>query len=322
MMPGKQAGWAWIAASASAAAVLLGGCDTPPPAPAGRPVVFVSIPPQAFLAERLAGPWVDLDVLIGPGQNPHNYEPTPRQIAELGAAKVLFLVGVPFEKGLVEKIRGAAPAVELIDTSAGVPLRTMEHDCAEHEEAGHGAHGTASAPGDEHADDHSHATGAADPHIWLDPRNAIRMAGVMAEQLAHLLPAHAAEIRQRQAALTADLSALDADLRAALAPLQGQEVFVYHPAYGYFCDAYGLRQVPVEVEGKTPTVRQLVRLVQRARTAHVRVIFVQPQFNQQAADAVASEIGGAVVKLDPLARDYIENLRQIAAAVRGALTPA
>jgi zinc transport system substrate-binding protein len=116
-----------------------------------------------------------------------------------------------------------------------------------------------------------------------------------------------------------DLDRLDARLRESLAPLKGRDFFVYHPAFGYFADAYGLRQIPVEIEGKEPTARQLARLIDRARAEGVRVIFVQPQFSAKSAQAIATAIGGSVIPLDDLAKDYLANLAAMAEKVRGAL---
>ena len=120
-------------------------------------------------------------------------------------------------------------------------------------------------------------------------------------------------------ALVSDLNELDEDLKETLGPLAGESVYVFHPAFGYLTDAYGLVQVPVEMGGTEPSARELVYLTSRARRDGVRVIFVQPQFSRKSAEAIAAEIGGAVVPIDPLSSDYIENLRNIAARMRSAL---
>ena len=101
--------------------------------------------------------------------------------------------------------------------------------------------------------------------------------------------------------------------------MEGRSFFVFHPSFGYFADDYGLEQVAVETGGSEPSARQLARLIREARDAEVRVIFVQPQFSRKSAETIASEIGGAVVPIDPLARDYIENLERMARAVEEGL---
>jgi len=96
-------------------------------------------------------------------------------------------------------------------------------------------------------------------------------------------------------------------------------MYVFHPAFGYFADAYGLTQVPVEFEGKEPGARQLAGLIDRARADGVRVIFVQPQFSGKSAAVVAAAIGGAVIPINPLSRDYLANLEAMASAVEQGL---
>ena len=119
--------------------------------------------------------------------------------------------------------------------------------------------------------------------------------------------------------LDSDLARVDAELAAALAPLKGRAFYVFHPCLGYFARDYGLTQRSVETGGKSPGARHLKQLIARARADGVKVIFVQPQFPQDAARTVAEKIGGAVVPLDPLARDIIANLRRTAAALKKAL---
>src|SRR5262249_48962959 len=116
-----------------------------------------------------------------------------------------------------------------------------------------------------------------------------------------------------------ELDALERRLEASLAPYRGQAFYVFHPAFGYFADAYGLRQESVESEGKPPTPRQLVKLIQKARADHVKIIFLQPRFNQQAAESIAQSLGGAVMPMDDLAYDVVENLNKIAVVVGNAL---
>jgi len=292
-----------------AAAAALAGCGTAPSSPvpaAGKIQVFVSILPQVYFVERIGGAYVAASALVGPGQSPHTFEPTPMQMAKLSEARLFFAIGWPFEKQLVEKIKGASPDLRIVDTRQGIALRRMTSA----ESAADEDHDVAAAPG---------ALGEPDPHFWLSPRLAKIMASTIARALAEIAPAHAAEFQKNLEDLDADLDRLDAALAKALAPLKGKDFFVYHPAFGYFADAYGLRQVPVEIEGKEPTARPLAALVARARAEGVKVIFVQPQFSAKSAEAIARTIGGAVVPMDDLAPDYIANLNDMAEKVRKAL---
>jgi len=264
---------------------------------------FVSIPPQACIVERIGGDRVDVHVLVQPGQNPHNYDPTPRQMADLARARVFFRIGVPFEDVCVAKIAQTLKGLEIVDTRKGIQLRRMVA-CDDHD----------------HHHDHDHdAEEGLDPHTWLNPRLVVTQAQTIRDALTRLDPAGKAVYEGNCKALCDDLTALDKELAATLAPLRDKKLFVFHPAFGYFADAYGMEQVPVEIEGKEPSARQLAQFIRHARTAGVRVIFVQPQFSQRSAKAIASAIDGAVIALDPLATDYFGNMRKIANAVRDAV---
>lgn len=264
--------------------------------------VFCSIAPQRYLIERVGGDLVGVGVLVGPGQSPHTFEPTPRQMAGLADARVYFTIGLPFEDRILGSVEELNAELLLVDTSEGIPRRHVE-----------GAHGH------DESGEHGDSCGLTDPHVWLNPRFAGRLAGSVCDALKDIDPDHTEEFEGNLAALMRDLDELDKELTAALAPLSGESVYVFHPAFGYFTDAYGLKQVAVELGGMEPRARELVRLIERATEERVRVIFVQPQFSSRSAGAIAAEIGGVVVPIDPLSGDYLQNLRSIAREIQGAL---
>lgn len=287
--------------------------------------VFVSILPQAYFVERVGGERVRVEVLVGTGQSPHTYAPTPQQVAGLERCDAYFSIGLPFEERLLAKAASSLPLLNVVDCRAGVELRLMEaahdHDHAK-EDGGAAATATPAANGSHdaaHAHEHnSHDHGACvsagemDPHVWLDPKRVMVIAENICGELCRLDPDHGAEYRENLRVFKRELGELDERIAAALKPLAGREFFVFHPAYGYFGDSYGLKQVAVEIEGKDPTPRQIASLIAKARASGVRVIFAQPQFSDKSAEAIAREIDGAVVPLDPLAKDYIGNLDEMA----------
>lgn len=280
--------------------------------PSGKVKVFVSIVPVAYFVERVGGPFVEVSVLIGPGQEPHSFEVTPRTVAKLAAARVLFILGFPFEESLVKKIGSTFKNLEVVNLQQGIKLRGLTEEETEAEEGGHG-HG----PGE--AKEHEHEGGAMDRHTWLNPQLAKVQAKTIADTLMRIDPAHKDMYERNLKDFQADLDAVHKQLTKALAPVKGKRFFVFHPAFGYFADAYGLKQVPVELEGKEPTPRQLARLIERAGKDGVKIIFVEPQFSKKTAEALAKNIGGAVVPLDPLAADYLKNLKDMASKLESAL---
>jgi len=168
-------------------------------------------------------------------------------------------------------------------------------------------------------DEPASGQGQSDPHIWLAPPLLKIEAGNVAAALSAADPVHVKEYEANLAAFRAELDATDAKLRAELAPFTGRTFYVFHPAFGYFADAYGLRQAAVEIEGKSPTPKQLAGLIARARAEGVKMVFVQPQFDPRAAETVARAIEGRVASMDDLAPDVIKNLETMAAEIAAAL---
>ncbi len=293
------------------------GCQRPPPAPQDDRVgVVVSIPPQAYFVQRVGGPRVAVEVLVGQGQSPHLYEPTPRQIANLAQARLYFLIGMEFEQRLLEKIYSRRGHLRVVDTRRGIELRAPDADCL------HAGHQDPRAGGQQHAHENGHThdeRGLPDPHIWLSPRLVRIQAGTIADALIEIDPAHRAEYEANLAAFVQDLNELDAWITQRLAPVRGGEFLVFHPGYGYFADAYGLRQVPIEVSGKEPSARELARIVEHAKAHGARAVLLEPQYAPTAAEAVARAIGGSVLLVDPLRPDYFAMMRDLVEKVAQAL---
>lgn len=109
-----------------------------------------------------------------------------------------------------------------------------------------------------------------------------------------------------------EIDLLHADLTNTFSGRAGTPFMVFHPSWGYFAQAYGLKQVPIEVEGKDPKPAQLMELITYAKKHGIKVIFVQPQFSSRSAEMVAKEIGGRVISIDPLAFNWSKNLREVA----------
>jgi len=318
-------------------------------------VVFVTIPPVAGLVEQVGGPLVRVSVLAEKGQDPHTFEATPRQIAMLGKADLYFIVGLPLEKRLQEKIRSTNPNLQVVDTTEGIEKRFMAGHHHDEQGAGgrHGAEesganagagasagspasgprpptpesgaGVGAAPAQLPAANPSAKSaapsprGEPDPHVWLSPPLLQAQSRRIAGALAKVDPAHARDYARNQRALSEKLDSLDARIKKRLEPYRGRAFYVYHPAFGYFADRYGLRQVVVEVDGKSPAPRQLADYIRRAKADGVKTVFIQPQFDPKNAAAIAQSIGGKVETLDDLARDVVANLEDIAAKVEAAL---
>jgi len=300
-MPSQQPLHAsWIALLA----ITLAGCGQPPVDSAdGRLPVFVGIPPLGCLVEQIGGPHVSVSVLVQPGQDPHTFEPAPRQVVALSKARLFFEIGMPFESTLLEKIKQGNQRLAVVDTASGIEKHAMGAACGEQ--------------GHEHAEE-AYA-GEPDPHVWLSPPLLKVMARNIAEALEQADPANARAYRTNLAALSARLDALHEKISRLLAPYRGRAFYVFHPGFGYFADAYGLQQVAVEAGGRSPTPKQLQALIEQAREDRIKVVFVQPQSPQQSAQVIADAIGGKVVAIDGLAGNVSEDIEDIAAKMAAAM---
>ncbi len=272
-------------------------CLAFPVAVGGEPLrVIVSVPPQKTFVERIGGSLVHVQSLLRAGQSPHTYDPTPRQVSGLANADLYVRIGVPFEDAWITRLRSANPAIRVVDGRRGMALRAD----AEH--------------GDDDEINH-------DPHIWTSPPLVKQMGQNVRDALTEMIPAQQRVIDANYRRFAAELDLLDREIRHLLSRLVRRQFMVFHPAWGYFADTYGLTQVPIERDGKEPGARSLAALIERAKREQMSVIFVQPQMHSAVARQLARAIDGRVETLDPLAPDYFENMRRVAHLISAAERP-
>jgi len=284
--------------------------------------VTVSVPPQVWLVKKIAPAGVEVEALVGPGDDPHSFTPSDRQITRAMRSAFFVRIGAPFEQGPWFQSLSESGKVKMIDGLDKMQLRNAEphahdepgHEPGEHhdhhEHAGHDP--SAHAHGG-HAHEHEHEE--LDTHVWLSPRLLKIQARTIADALGDKLPERKDEIEKHFDAFVGEMNALDAEVRATLDPLTDRAFYVYHPAWGYFADEYDLTQIAIEREGKAPTEQQLTAFQDEAKQAGAKVIFIQPQRNDAAAKSIAKAIGGRVEMLDPLKENVAENLRAAAKAL-------
>lgn len=261
--------------------------------------VGVTILPQKYFVERIAGDHAKVIVLVPPGASPHTYEPTPGQLAEISSAGVYVKVGsgIEFEQAWMDKIAGVNPAMAVVDSSRGIPF----------------LEGT----GDDDEEGHSPATGdnpGTDPHIWLSLKNARIMAENTEQGLAAADPSHAAEYRANTDSFIRELDTLDMAIARDIAGRNTSAFMVYHPAWSYFARDYGITQIPIEADGKEPTAAGVRDLIRQAKEKNITVVFAAPEYSTRSAEVVAGEIGGRVALVSPLEEDYLRNMKNAASA--------
>ena len=262
---------------------LLGGCgDTPGPS-AGKIKVAVSVAPLADLAQQVGGEHVTVTTLVPPAASPHTYEPTPAQVKEVAEANVLALIGLGFEFWAEDVIESAAnPDLIVVRTSEGIEI--IHHEPAFSLDL-------QSSP--------EHEIG--NPHIWLDPQNAMVQVRHLREALIEADPAHQAGYEANAQAYLAQLEALDEEIAVQVATWSHREFIAFHPSWVYFAKRYGLVQAAVveRTPGKEPSPAELAEIIETARRIGARAIFAEPQFSPKAAETIAAESGAPVLSHTP-----------------------
>jgi len=290
--------------------LMLGACASP----SGRNVrdsadglnVTVSIAPQQYLVERIAGAGVQVTVMVPAGSDPHTYEPSPGQMRALSDADLYLAIGESFEQVWMDRFRAMNPDMLVIDTSEGIQRLAIPD----------AVHDDDTAAKDDHGDEH-----AVDPHIWVSPALVKIQAQTIRDALVQVAPGHQNAYDTGLASLLADIDALDADIRATLSGTERRRFLVFHPSWGYFAQEYGLEQIAVEVGGQEPSAAELAKVISLAREEGIRVVLAQPEFSTQAAETIAREIGGEVLLVSPLAPDWLDNMRRVAETFARALEP-
>ncbi len=264
--------------------------------------IFVSVLPQKHFVEQVGGEQVQVSVMVQPGHSPATYEPSLKQMTQLSQAAAYIRIGVPFENIWMPRLQKNNPQLRVIDARQGMELLDLAEHAHEHEHH-----------------HHAHQHDSLDPHVWLDPLRVILMTRQIQTLLSELAPQHAPLFAENTQRFSETLQQLDKDIRQQLEAVQGQRFLVFHPSWGYFAKSYGLQQIAIEKEGKSPGAKRLQGLIEQAKAADIRVIFVQQQFSQRDAKTVASAINGSVIAVDPLAENYVQNLREIARVFAQAL---
>jgi zinc transport system substrate-binding protein len=276
--------------------------------PAPTPVA-VSILPQRYFLEKIGGKLVQIEVMVPPGTEMEAYEPRPGQMSALSRAKIYFALGVPFETVWLPKIVGLNPKILVVHTDKEIKRRPIEAD-SHPGEVSNQLYGRAGPQGE-----------GDDPHIWLSPPLVILQARAIFEALAAIDSANRDSYESNYRQFVSELVELDIYISRLFADGSKPRPFmVFHPAWGYFANAYGLKQVPVQVEGREPRAKELDGFIKRAQELGTKIIFIEPQYSPKIAHTIADAIGGSLVEADDLAPDWEKNLRRVAEQIKTAVS--
>ena len=278
--------------------------------------VFVSIVPQKYFVQQIGKDLIDIQVMVNPGANPATYEPTSKQMIKLSKADIYFAVGVPFEKIWLKKISSINPKMKILHTDQNINKIVMSTNYL-HIDKNQELYKKNYYNKDKEKKIHKSIN--YDPHIWLSPQLVKIQAQSIMESLSDIDSKNRNFYENNFIDFSKRIDQLDDNLKKIFKDKKGLEFMVFHPAWGYFAKAYGIRQVPVEIEGKAPKPAHLKELIQYARNRGIRVVFVQPQFSTKSVKILAKEIKGQIIFADPLAEDWMTNLRKVADNFKAAL---
>ena len=274
-------------------------CMAPGVSAAEKIDIFVSILPLKYLVEQVGGDFVDVSVMVKPGADPHTYEPKPKQMVSLSKATAYFTIGIIFEDVWLPKFKAINPKMVIIHADENIEKIPMKTDSFYSRS------------------DHDH--GLLDPHVWTSPPLVKTICINILNGLVKIDSARQSIYTANHRKFEKEINRIHGELQSIFAGKKGLSFMVFHPAWGYFAETYGLNQIPIEVEGKKPKPAQLKRLIEYARNHGIKIIFIQPQMSNQNAKIIAKAIEGEVVLADPLAYDWTENIRKQADKFKSAL---
>ena len=261
-------------------------------------VISVSILPQQWFVDQIGGDRVWTQALVGSGDDPHTYEPSPKQMTNLADSELYFTIGVEFEAVWLPRFESSNPKMQVVDSAAGIERIPA---IGEHENAG--------------------STGSeTDPHIWFSPSRMKQMAQTMAQAMQAADPQNADFYQENLDALLVKIDAVDAEVRAQLEGSKREHFMVVHPAWGYVAQDYGLQMLAVEIGGSEPAPETLSQIIELAKEYGVNTLVIEKGSNARLADSIKEQAGiQYVVEWDPMAYDWPASMQLIAETLHRAL---
>ncbi|MGC9344158.1 MAG: metal ABC transporter solute-binding protein, Zn/Mn family [Bacteroidales bacterium] len=243
--------------------------------------ISVSILPQKYFVEKIAGSDYKINVMIPPGASPATYEPTPRQISELSGSDIYFRIGkIAFEKAWMKNLQKNNPDVKFVDLSEGIDYIITNEDHGDHKHVGE------------------------DPHIWMSPLNVLKMSEKIYIELKSNFPEDSSLFRKNYVEFSKEIKEIDELYRENITILEGKNFLIYHPALGYLARDYGMIQHVLEFEGKEPPPSHIANIIKEAKENDIQYIFIQSQFNMDNAKSLSKELGAEIIMIDPLNENW------------------
>ena len=300
--------------------------------------IAVTIEPLRFFAEKIAGNDYKFFSIVPIGQSPETYDPSPREMMRVGQSRVFLHMGqISLEHIIAKTIEENNTGTSVFDISEGMDLhlegavylgkhdelQAHQHNAGDSEEIdsndehkhGHN-HDTHIGQGHSAYSEHNHGAHVGhDPHIWTSFAGARVMSENIFKALLSLDNEKNSYYKDNYSKLNDGLELLEKELHEQLDTLSCRGFVIFHPALTYFAEEFGLKQLSIEDDGKEPSPSSLKKLIEKARSMHVKVVFVQMEFDRKHAEQIASEVGAKVVTINPLDYEWDEQMRKIAKAL-------
>ncbi len=239
--------------------------------------VATTIAPLGEFVKAVGGEKVDVILVVPPGAEPHTFEPTPSLMMEMAKTDLYVMNGAGLEFWM-DKLLEANKRMTVVDSSQGVILL-------------------------------QEGEGEMDPHIWLSLRNAVHQVNNICSGLILVDPQNKDYYIKNRDGYLEKLKALDIELNSTFAGKKNKIFIVHHPAWTYFARDYGLIQVPLMENEKEPGPKYLGEVIELAKKNNITAIFIEPEFNPKTAEVIAREMNARIVTIDPLAGNYLDNMR-------------
>jgi zinc transport system substrate-binding protein len=248
--------------------------------------IAVSIVPEETFVKAVGGDLVEVVTMIPPGNSPENYAPSPRELELLSKSSVYFSIDVPTEKAnILPKLSSINENIEVVSLASEVSKVYKDREFS---------------------------IGKRDPHIWLSPKRVKVIVGAIKDKLCEIDPDHQEAYIKNAKEYIEKLDELDNNVKKSIRDLPKKEFLVYHPAFGYFADDYGLKMIPIEEDGKEATIEDIKRIIDYAKKEEIKTIFYQAEIDSKQSRVIAEEIEGNTKEIAPLAPNYIENIEKMA----------
>jgi zinc transport system substrate-binding protein len=266
--------------------------------------ISVSVLPQQWFVDQIGGDRVRTQAMVGTGDDPHTYEPSPQQMTNLADSELYFTIGVEFEAMWLPRFESANPEMKVVDSAAGIERIPAAGELEI----------------DSKVEDNTNTSAETDPHIWFSPSRMKQMAQTMAEAMQVADPQNADFYQANLDALLIKIDEVDTEVKTQLEGLKRDHFMVVHPAWGYVAEDYGLHMLAVEIGGNEPAPETLSKIITLAREYEINTLVIEKGSNARLASAITEQAGiQSVVEWDPMAYDWPASMLMIAETLHQAL---